>query len=326
MGRKHRNKKKKNGTKAKPEGVDEVLGGAEVYNPEAAEAKEALAVDEIPSRIISYVDDINVQIDEEVYAKVMHWIDKASGEVSGLGKIVMEDGIFRVTSAILLKQTNSAMATDLDAAAVGKAMFELKDEPGALNWWWHSHVNMETFWSGTDMDTIHEFGNQGWVLATVLNKKRSMRSCYYQKGTGFIPQILVDDIPTTTVFMAEAETFEHWDKEFVDKVTEKKYQTPSWVWKKTPPSVGSYTPRENSWEGAEVYSGGGHGWPPLPGNSSYVGGKTWEDEPDGEDATEGLDGAFYTDNEISQMVLAEIKRQEAQEVGEKRRVKKGKRK
>lgn len=324
MSRRNRKKAKaKNKKKLKLEGADAVIGDAEVYDPEAEEAAETEVVETL-GKEITYCDDIKVEIDEEVYAKIMHWIDKAPGEVSGLGKIVMENGIFRVTSAILLKQENTAVTTDIDAAAVGKAMFELKDEPGHMNWWWHSHVNMDVFWSGTDMDTIHEFGNNGWVLATVLNKKRESRSCYYQKGTGFIPSILIDDIPTGTIFMAAQETFETWDKEFDDKVETKK-SSPGWVWKKTPPSVGSYTPRENSWEGATVYDGSEHGFPTLPGNSGYRGGHAWDDEPVGDD-DEIPEGNFYTDEEIQELVLAEINRQEAQEVRDKRRVKRGKKK
>jgi len=175
-----------------------------------------------PEREIVYVNDIAVQIDDEVYEKVMHWITKADGEISGLGKIVVENGVFRVTSAMLLKQENTSVTTEFDGAAVGKAMFELKDEPGTLNWWWHSHVNMDVFWSGTDMDTIHEIGAGGWVVATVLNKSRESRTCYYQKGAGFIPALVVDDIPTTIISNISEELTSAWDKEFDANVTTKK--------------------------------------------------------------------------------------------------------
>lgn len=294
-----RNRRNRN-RKPKAEGVDQVLGDVTVYD---ASKGEAVSAKEANKKIITYVDDVAVEIEEEVYHKIMHWIDKADGEVSGLGKITMENGIFRVTSAILLKQENTSVTTDIDAAAVGKAMFELKDEPGHMNWWWHSHVNMEVFWSGTDMDTIHEFGNQGWVLATVLNKKRETRSCYFQKGTGFIPSILIDDIPTRTIFMASEETFEQWDKEFTEKVDEKKLK-PGWIWKKTPPSVGSYTPKE-SWEGAEEYH---DGFPRLPGNGNHArfNDSDERDSLPGEDESEMSTGNWYTDEEINDMVLEQL--------------------
>jgi len=311
--------RKKNKNKKKLEGVDEVIGDAEVYDPEKAEATEMAAVGD-GKKIINYVDDIAVEIDEAVYAKIMHWIDKADGEVSGLGKIVMENGIFRVTSAILLKQENTAVSTDIDAAAVGKAMFELKDEPGHMNWWWHSHVNMDVFWSGTDMDTIHEFGNQGWVLATVLNKKREMRSCYYQKGTGFIPNLLIDDINTRTIFLASEETFTQWDEEFTSKVDEKKFK--GWTWKETSRgAIGSINSPKESWEGATEYEGEYHnGFPRLPGNGDQSrfnhaearAGKSewWKDERDGDEEDPAEVGQYYTDDDLDALFQLRLEEME----------------
>lgn len=187
------------------------------------EAKTTEEVEETPAIVTSWVDDIKVEIDRETYEKIMYWVDRASGEVSGLGKVEMVDGIFRVTSAVILKQKNTGVTTELDAASVSKAMFELKDEPGHLNFWWHSHVDMDVFWSGTDIQTIHELGKHGWFLATVFNKRREMRSAYYQKGNNFMPEILVDKINTDIIFMADEDKFAEWDKEFDDKVEERKY-------------------------------------------------------------------------------------------------------
>lgn len=62
----------------------------------------------------------------------------------------------------------------MDAASIAKAMYETRDDEGMFNFWWHSHVNMGVFWSGTDMDTIRQIGSQGFVVATVFNKKNEM--------------------------------------------------------------------------------------------------------------------------------------------------------
>jgi hypothetical protein len=173
-----------------------------------------------------------VQIDEEVYAKVMHWINKAPGEVSGLGKVQLVDGIFMVTSAILLKQENTSTTTEIDASAIGKAMFLLKDEPGHLNWWWHSHVNMGVFWSGTDIDAIKDIGKNGWCLATVFNKKEDVKSAYYQKGSDFMPEVFADDIETEHTYIATEGEIEDWNSEYDENVKTKPY---------TPPKARAYT-------------------------------------------------------------------------------------
>lgn len=266
MGKKNKNKKK-----------DE----APVVDPKALQFKEK----EEPT--IPTLDDIAVEIDEEVYAKIMHWIDKASGEVSGLGKIEMVNGVFRVTSAILLKQENTSVTTDIDAKAVGKAMFELKDEPGQLNWWWHSHVNMDVFWSGTDLDTIHQIGQGGWFLATVLNKKREMKSAYFQKGgVAGLPGLFIDDLPTRTIYLYEEAKMQEWDKDFDEKVTEKKWSFPS---------TGS-----SGWRGHLD-----EGWPSYHGAEVYD--ATKGERPD--DLQEWEHDRHYTDEEINDFVAREFKRQ-----------------
>ena len=170
---------------------------------------------------VNSVDDIAFKIDNEVYDKVMHWVDKAVGEISGFGKVELIDGVFYVTSAILLKQENTSASTEIDAGAVAKAMYEMKDEPGHLNWWWHSHVNMPVFWSGTDMDTIQELGEHGWICATVFNKKEEMRSAYYQKGDDFLPKVFIDNVPTGRQSLLDIASMEEWDREFDEKVTVK---------------------------------------------------------------------------------------------------------
>lgn len=126
------------------------------------------------------MENPKVVIDNEVFRKIMHWVNKSEYEVSGLGTLVLEpEGIFRVKSAMLLPQKNGSTHTDIEPEDVGKLMFALKDEPGELRFWWHSHVNMPVFWSGTDMDTIRKLGQGGWFLSTVFNKKRELRSAFY---------------------------------------------------------------------------------------------------------------------------------------------------
>lgn len=171
-------------------------------------------------------------IDRNVYHKIMHWVAKATGEISGLGKVEMlPNGGFKVTSAMLLKQENSAASTELDAKAVGKAMYELREAPGHLNFWWHSHVDMAAFWSDTDMTTIQEFagagGHEGFCLATVFNKRGENQSAFcLNTKLGEMPmKFLADNIPMQVVTYFPKATFEEWDKEY-DKNCETKKTGP----------------------------------------------------------------------------------------------------
>ncbi len=166
-------------------------------------------------------------IDQEVYDKVMHWVNKSDHEVSGFGSVVWDKDhqIFRVKSAILLDQENGPTSSEISPHAIGKAMFEQKDEEGALKWWWHSHVNMGTFWSSDDMNCIRGLGQQGWITATVFNKKEETRSAFYQLTDvmGNKHEIFIDQIDTVVEREVDETKAHEWDAAYKKHVTETKY-------------------------------------------------------------------------------------------------------
>lgn len=155
---------------------------------------------------------LKVVIDQQVYQKVMYWVNKSNYEVSGLGNVVFEPetNTLRVIDAIMLPQKNTGTTTDIEGADVAKAMFQLRNSPGTLRWWWHSHVNMGVFWSGTDISTIQTLGNGGWFCATVFNKRNETKSAFCQKTP---VRLLVPDIPTQLATTDRALTAQ-WDAEY----------------------------------------------------------------------------------------------------------------
>lgn len=160
-------------------------------------------------------------IDDEVYQKVMYWVDRAKDlEVSGLGLIQVEpDGVFRVTDAMLLPQKNTKTHTEISPDGVAKAMYDLRNSGGELKWWWHSHVDMGVFWSKTDTDTIEEFGQGGWVVATVFNKRREKKTAFYSVDGTVTPfgksSLFIDDLETE---IKNTKHIESWEKDYVDNV------------------------------------------------------------------------------------------------------------
>jgi hypothetical protein len=164
-----------------------------------------------------------VVLDNEVFRKIMHWVNKSEYEVSGLGTVQVEaDGVLRVTDAMLLPQKNGSTHTDIEAEDVNKALFLLKDAPGQLRFWWHSHVNMNVFWSGTDMDTIKKIGEGGWFACSVFNKKREIRSAYYgvhgQSTPWGVSPLFLDELDTQVEPFKEP-CAEIWDAEYEKNVT-----------------------------------------------------------------------------------------------------------
>jgi hypothetical protein len=154
---------------------------------------------------------LKIVIDPVVYQKVMYWVHKSPYEVSGLGNVVFEPdtNTIRVIDAIMLPQKNTGTTTDIEAADVAKAMFRLRNAPGQLRWWWHSHVNMNVFWSGTDISTIQTLGNGGWISATVFNKRNETKSAFCQKTP---VRLLVTDVPTQVSVNKDLSA--QWDAEY----------------------------------------------------------------------------------------------------------------
>ena len=113
-----------------------------------------------------------VYIPASVYDKLFLYTKEASGEVSGVGTVEIEDGNFKVDEIFLLNQSATASSTDLDQTAIEGLMetFMMEDKDiGKLKLWWHTHAAMSVFWSGTDDNTIDGFRNT-WMLSIVTNK------------------------------------------------------------------------------------------------------------------------------------------------------------
>jgi hypothetical protein len=156
-----------------------------------------------------------VRIENAAYRKIMHWVNKSNNEVSGLGTIVRVNDMFIIKDAILLDQDVSSTTTKIGAEAVAKALYETARQDGTLNFWWHSHVNMAVFWSGTDDSTIKEMGMGGWCISSVFNKRNEMKTRF--RSTDYHFPIDLDDVPLEIIREAEVVPPE-WDKEFEEKV------------------------------------------------------------------------------------------------------------
>ena len=168
-------------------------------------------------------------IKKDVYDKVMHWVNKVDYEVSGFGTVDYDKDkqLFTVTDAFLLKQTGGPAVTDIDDTSLAQLEYKVINERrGQLNWWWHSHVKMSTFWSGTDTDTIKKLGKNGWITATVFNQLYQMKSAVCYTTSSQFGSLLhinedmpcsVDTPPIDPALLAA------WDVEFTENVQEKKY-------------------------------------------------------------------------------------------------------
>lgn len=170
----------------------------------------------------------NVKLSLKAYQKIMYYVHASNFEVSGLGlvKYHKETNEYEVTDIFLLKQKNSSGDTEIDDIAYAELerdTFALQgEENGWLNFWWHSHVNMGVFWSGTDMACIKKFSQNGYWLATVFNKKNEMRSAI---AVGEPVGAFQDNLPTTVDLLPSAEEAAELAAEYKLKVTNPTYTT-----------------------------------------------------------------------------------------------------
>lgn len=173
---------------------------------------------------------VRLYIPRKVYHKIDYFVQKCSGEVSGMGLVsyVADGNYFWVRDVFLLEQEVGSAHTDIDPVSLGQLEYHvLKNKlEGELNFWWHSHVNMATFWSGTDIETINKIGSNGYCVATVFNKKREMRSAVSFKSEGMLSGMytFIDEVETTVYDAQPTEADKaEWDAEIEAKVKEKKY-------------------------------------------------------------------------------------------------------
>ena len=132
-------------------------------------------------------------ISQTAYDKIMYYVNKCPKEISGLGVVENMGGVLTVTDIVLLKQECTSTETDLDAEAIATAEYEhhKSGKAGELRFWWHSHVNMDVFWSGTDKTAMAELSEHGWFIHGVFNKRGEVR-CAYTANKPL--KIFVDDI------------------------------------------------------------------------------------------------------------------------------------
>jgi hypothetical protein len=159
--------------------------------------------------------------------KIQFIVDNCSMEVSGLGTVVFdkEANAYRVTDVILLEQEVGSAHTDLDDKAVAKACYDMRNSEGELAFWWHSHVNMDTFWSGTDHETMDSIGKNGLCVAIVFNKKESMRGAIVMSADNF-PTVKLDNVDIEVEYEYDFNT-EELLKEIKEKVKPKVYTAPN---------------------------------------------------------------------------------------------------
>lgn len=97
-------------------------------------------------------------------------------EISWMGRILIKEDdrgkYLYIEDVFLLKQECGPAETTIDATALGELITTLPPEDmNRIRFWGHSHVNMSTYWSGTDLEAMRQLRTGGINVYTVFNKK-----------------------------------------------------------------------------------------------------------------------------------------------------------
>lgn len=115
-----------------------------------------------------------IHISNEAFNKVHAYADLCNNEISALGSVVITNGIILIEDVYLFDQIVTGSSTELSQESVANFICEyikMGKDPANLKFWWHSHVNMNVFWSGTDTATIERFAPSDWFISMVSNKR-----------------------------------------------------------------------------------------------------------------------------------------------------------
>jgi proteasome lid subunit RPN8/RPN11 len=99
-------------------------------------------------------------------------------EISGIGEVAQIGTNFLIEDLFLFKQEVHSTGTKISQDDIAKFITESVrrgGDPSKLKLWFHSHVNLDAYWSGTDDATIETFGSD-YLISIVGNKKGEYRT------------------------------------------------------------------------------------------------------------------------------------------------------
>lgn len=161
-------------------------------------------------------------------------------EISGFGHYTF-DGKRIVIEEIfpLMPQTCTGTETEM----LRETMTRLAESKysSRTNFWWHSHVNMQVFWSSVDKDCIQGLGGRETVLKNMLSLVVNKRYEYKMRFDYYKPYgMFVDNIPLEVISpQLSSREIAVINREIKKNVKLKKLEQPKQPEKQTLQSIGN---------------------------------------------------------------------------------------
>lgn len=122
---------------------------------------------------------IKVKITTEAYQKLRYFTEQCDVEISGLGKVKEKPGFLEIYDIEIFNQTVSGGHSDLDPDSLAEFLqekFIAGESTKDYKVWWHSHVNMEAYFSPIDVNTIETSSEFPYLVSIVTNKRGEDRA------------------------------------------------------------------------------------------------------------------------------------------------------
>ncbi len=120
-----------------------------------------------------------IRIPEQVWKRLLAYIDACPMEVGGFGSIELRDGDLLVTDVFLIEQQVSPASMEFDTGGFARFLGDWAKagkDLSLLRFWWHSHATFDCFWSGIDLHTIGLLSRADYLVSFVGNHRRESRT------------------------------------------------------------------------------------------------------------------------------------------------------
>lgn len=123
---------------------------------------------------------LKVIMSKEAKKKIMDYVIACDTEITGFFDVDFdrERNVFVIENIYpLLEQEGSGAEVEMSAAGIETFNLALMDQGVTQlpRGWWHSHVNMGVFFSGTDREAMEDLTNETFNVSIVANKNKEMR-------------------------------------------------------------------------------------------------------------------------------------------------------
>ena len=166
---------------------------------------------------------MKLYLSPHAYRQITAYTALCDLEISGLGRATYDEKEeeFTLHEIVILSQEVTGGTTDLDEEAIAKWQYEkTKNGESLKEWcvWWHSHVNMQAFFSGRDVETIEKSNDYPFLVSLVSNK----RDEHEARIDVFKPFKMTEKLDVVLPVVVDSQYEEECAKEIKEKVREKK--------------------------------------------------------------------------------------------------------